>query len=118
MKTMLLDLTSWDLLTDASGNWAVAAEPYALAQDVASEIKLFRGEAYYDQARGVPYLQRILGKSPTIAQFQEELQLAAALVPGVVNPVCVVSSFQNREVRGSVTFRDTDGNTGSVAIGT
>ena len=35
-NTLLLDRTVWDLLLDGSGNIAIATEPYATAQDVAS----------------------------------------------------------------------------------
>lgn len=43
MKTLLLDQKSWDLTLDAAGNIAVAAEPYAIAQDVASVISWVAG---------------------------------------------------------------------------
>ena len=41
MNTLLLDLTNWDLLVDASGNIAVASDPYSVAQDVASAVRVF-----------------------------------------------------------------------------
>ena len=52
--TLLLTPQTWDLTVDASNNIAVAAEPYALAQDAASAIRLFQGEDYYDTTRGIP----------------------------------------------------------------
>ena len=55
MKTLLLDQTTWDLTLDANNNIALAAEPYAFAQDAASAIRLFQGELWYDTTRGVPY---------------------------------------------------------------
>ena len=64
MKTLLLDRTQWDLVQDANGNIALATEPYARAQDVASACRLFRGELWYDTAAGIPYFEDILGKSP------------------------------------------------------
>ena len=41
MNTLLLDQTAWDLVLDSAGNIALAAVPYARAQDVASAIKTF-----------------------------------------------------------------------------
>ena len=42
MKTLLLRPDTWDLTLDSAGNIAVAENPYALAQDAASAIKLFQ----------------------------------------------------------------------------
>ena len=40
-STLLLDPDTWDLTVDNNGNIAVAAPPYAVAQDVASAIRTF-----------------------------------------------------------------------------
>lgn len=116
MKTLLLDNTLWDLCLDASGNIAVATEPYQRAQDVASAIKLFLGELWYDSELGVPYFQQILGKAPSLQVFKGYMVQAALTVPGVVSADCVVESFQNRTVKGAVTFTSEDGTTDTVAI--
>lgn len=116
MKTLLLDNTLWDLCLDASGDIAVATEPYQLAQDVASAIKLFFGELRYDSLKGVPYFQQILGQAPPIQIFKAYLIEAALTVPGVASATCVIESFQDRTVKGSVTFTADDGTTGTVAI--
>lgn len=116
MKTLLLDLNQWDLLTDAAGNIAVASEPYAVAQDVASAIKLFEGELWYDTAKGVPYFTEILGHAPPITYFQELIVQAALTVPGVVSAECTIEAFEGRKVTGAVTFRTSDGRTGTVTL--
>lgn len=116
MKTLLLENNDWDLCLDAAGNIAVAEAPYQLAQDVASAIKLFLGELWYNTAPGVPYFQQVLGKTPPVQLFKEFMVRAALTVPGVVSADCVIESFQNRTVTGAVTFTDTSGNTGQVAI--
>lgn len=116
MKTLLLDNTYWDLCLDAGGNIAVATAPYQLAQDVASAIKLFFAELWYDTSQGVPYFQQILGKAPPIQLFKEYMVRAAKTVDGVVSATCIIEQFQDRAVKGSVTFTDTSGNTTTVAI--
>lgn len=116
MKTLLLDIDTWDLVVDASGNLAVADRPYALAQDVASAIRLFLRELWYDTTKGVPYFQSILGQAPPIVVFQEAMVAAALSVPNVVSATCVIESFENRTVKGQVTFVDDTGATGVVAI--
>jgi hypothetical protein len=116
MKTLLLDNTLWDLCLDAAGNIAVATAPYQRAQDVASAMKLFEGELWYDDTKGVPYFQQILGMAPPVQLFKEYEVRAALSVPEVVTAECVLESFENRTVVGSVTFTAEDGTTGTVAI--
>jgi len=115
-STLLLDNTNWDLVVDAAGNIAVAKPPYALAQDVASAIKLFLGELWYDASDGVPYFEEILGHAPPIGVFQDYMVKAALSVPGVVSATCVINSLDGRTVQGEVSFTDENGTTRSVAI--
>jgi hypothetical protein len=119
MDTLLLDTVLWDLTVDAAGNWAVATEPYALAQDVSSAVRLFLGELWYDDTQGIDYFKTILGKSPSLAVFQELMVQAALTVPDVVSAVCVVNSydFVTRHVDGQIQFIDVNGNNGSISLG-
>ena len=116
MDTLLLELNDWDLCLDASRNIALAKAPYALAQDVASAIKTFLGEVYYDTTMGVPYFTEILGKTPPVGVFQEYMIQAALTVPGVASATCVIESFTGRTVTGQVQFTDTSGTTGTVGF--
>lgn len=116
MTTLLLDNTYWDLLADSAGNIALADAPYALAQDVASAIKLFLGENWYDNTGGVPYFGEILGHAPPIGLFQQYMVQAALTVPGVVTATCTINSLDGRTVNGQVTFTDSSGQTSTVAI--
>lgn len=119
MNTMLLDLTNWDLVVDAAGNWAMASAPYAIAQDVASAIKTFAAEVWYDSLLGIPYFATILGQTPPVTLFQEYMVAAAVSVPDVVDsppPQCVITSFVERQVAGQVTFTDIDGNTQTIPL--
>lgn len=117
--TLLLDVATWDYVTDAAGNWAVATEPYALAQDVSSAVRLFLGELWYDASQGIPYFSQILGKSPPLAVFQEYMVRAALTVPNVVSAVCIVESydFATRHIDGQLQFVDVNGNNGAIALG-
>lgn len=130
MKTILLDVSTWDYTVDASGNWAVADEPYALAQDVSSACRLIKGELWYDTSQGIPFLNlnggaggpnndsNVFGETPPLAVVQEYLVQAALTVPGVVSAVAVIESFNaaTRQVIGQVQFVDTNGNTGTVTL--
>jgi hypothetical protein len=112
LNTLLLDRTAWDFVLDANHNIAMASDPYSVAQDVASSVRTFIGECWYDTTRGIPYFQQILGQSPPLSYIKTQIAAAAALVPGCANPVVFISSAQNRVLSGQVQF--TDSNTGAV----
>lgn len=124
MKTLLLDVARWDVCLDAAGNWAVADTPYSLAQDVASAVRTFLGEVWYDDTLGVDWFGQVLGKTPPLSLLQELIVRAAlGAVPQtadvyVKSAVCVIQSFDatTREVKGQIQFVDSNGNSGSVAL--
>ncbi len=91
MDTLLLSNPTWDLTADVYGNIATLTQGGsddvgygALAQDAASEQRLFLGEAYYDTTRGVPFWQQILGLWPPLSLVRAYLVDAALLTPAVV----------------------------------
>lgn len=107
-STMLLDQTAWDLVLDASGNIAVAAEPYALAQDAASAIRTFLGECYWDTTVGVAYL-KILGRNIPLPLLKQALINAALTVPGVISAQVFISSLTDRILAGQVQVVSSSG---------
>jgi hypothetical protein len=118
MNTLLLDVGLWDLTLDAFGNIAVAAAPYALAQDVASACRTVLGEVYYDTSIGIDYFGQIFGKTPPLAIFQELFIKAALTVPGVVAATCIIETFNaaTRTVTGQVLFTTSGGAQQTVSI--
>jgi hypothetical protein len=106
-STILLDPDTWDLLLNSDGNIALAQLPYALAQDAASAILTYLGEVYWDTTVGVPWLQQIFGKKPSLALLKQQLVDAAETVPDVESAVVFISSFSNRLVSGQVQVTST-----------
>src|ERR1700743_3714547 len=92
-STLLLDVGTWDLTLDAFGNIALAAPPYALAQDVASTCRTVLGEVYYDDTLGVDYFGQLFGKAPPAAVFQEQFVSAAESVGGGVAATWLIESY-------------------------
>lgn len=117
MNTLLLDTAAWDLVLDAGGNIALAQPPYARAQDVASALRLFLGECWYDVTRGIPYFAEILGHTPPATVFEEYMVRAALTVPGVKAATCTIDALQDRRLTGAVVFTSDDGTTGQVSLG-
>lgn len=109
MQTLLLDGLAWDLVLNTAGDIAVASDPYALAQDAASAIRLFRGELWYDTAKGVPYFSDVLGKAPPITLMKGLFVSAAMSVPGVLSAECFISSISSRGATGQVQVRGAAG---------
>jgi hypothetical protein len=116
MNTLLLDAARWDLVLDASGNIAMASDPYALAQDVASAVRLFQGEAWFNTATGVPYFQEVLGQNPPIQLLQSLIEQAALTVPEVVRAAATITSFENRTITGNVQVTTSSGTTIPVSF--
>lgn len=102
MKSLLLNPETWDLTLDIDGNIAVAQDPYSVAQDVASALRVFKGELWYDTAQGVPYFQSLFGRRPAISQMKAAFVAAAKTVSGVQNAVCFIQSISGRLVTGQV----------------
>jgi hypothetical protein len=106
MKTLLLDRTTWDLCSDASRNIAVASDPYSVTQDVASAVRVFLGECWYDASIGIPYMERVLGKfAPSL--FASLATKEAMRVPQVLSARTLLTSFKDRQLTGQVQFVQT-----------
>lgn len=100
--TLLLDRDDWDICLDASGNIALATEPYSQGQDIASACRVFLGEAYYDTTLGVPYFTDVLGKFQPTQILRARLEQAALTVPGVRGAESFIASIINRELTGQI----------------
>ena len=111
MNTLLLDRTTWDLCLDASGDIAMASEPYSLAQDSASAIRLFQGEYIYDTTIGIPYFEQVLGQNPPINLLKTLMVQAAESVPDVGGATVYFSSVANGQVSGQVQITSSNGDT-------
>jgi len=109
VRTLLLDQSRWDLVLDASRNIAVADEPYASAQDVASAARLFAGELYYDTGPGLPYWGQILGYQPPVEFLQAQYVAAALRVPGIVGATAIITGWEGRHVSGQIRVTNQEG---------
>ncbi len=108
-STLLLNRQGWDACLDASGNVALATEPYSQVQDAASACRVFRGEEYYNTAAGVPYFTAILGKFQPTQILKASLEAAALGVPGVTAARVILSAMQDRTLSGQVQIMTASG---------
>lgn len=111
MNTILLNPQTWDLMVDASGNIAMASEPWSITQDVSSACRLFQGELWYDTAQGIPYLQQVLGQPLLVSFLAGQLEAAALTVPGVATANAFITGLVGRRLTGQVLITTTNGDT-------
>ena len=114
MDTLLLDRTLWDLCLDANGDIACATEPYSIAQDVASAVKTFIGECWYDITQGIPYFENILGQRPPLQYLKAQIEKTALTVPDVASARCMFVSFDDRTITGQIQIIDKTGESNNV----
>jgi hypothetical protein len=95
---------------NASGNIACATDPYQVAQDVASALRTFRGECWYDTTLGIPYWQAVLGALPPASFIRSELVNAALTVPNVASATVTQLVLNGRQLAGEIDVTDTSGN--------
>lgn len=98
--TITLDAETWDVAV-VGGNLAVSKGAAAVAQDMSTAVRLFRGEYCYNALVGVPYLS-IFGQITSLPILKSDIATAAAAVPGAENVVCYIESVKERCVSGQV----------------
>lgn len=115
MDTIYLDPRTWDLTLDSYGSIAVASSPYSVSQDVASECRLWLGEARYDTTKGIPYEPSILGELPPPVKLISWYKDAAEGVPEVES-ADVILQYANRQLTGEIQCQLIDGTTQTLAL--
>ena len=116
MRTLLLDLDTWDLCLDKAGQIALANGAYGIAQDVANATRLFTDDAWYDPERGIPHFAIELGHKPSISVLRNRIRQAALTVEGVVDADVKIEGVTDRNLTGSIDLTLTTGEEASVAL--
>jgi hypothetical protein len=114
MNTLQLSDLNWDLVLDSSGNMATRTNGIAIAQDVASAVRLFFGELWYAADIGVPYFADVLGQAYVPSIVQALVEKAALSVPGVVQAQCNPLTVVGRTFTGNIKVIDTVGESHNV----
>ena len=96
MKTLSLDNDSWDLFLDEFGNISTKESKQQVSQDVASSCRTWKGEAYFDVNRGIPYVPEIMGERPRYSLIQAYMDREALRVPGSISTQVVFNQIENR----------------------
>jgi hypothetical protein len=106
-NTLPLNPDSWDLQLDAAGNLNLTTPDASIAQDVASAIRTFMGEAWYDASLGLPYFQAILGRRPPSSLLVAKIQQVAFSVAEVASVTVTALRLIDRQLSGTVLVTST-----------
>lgn len=115
--TLLLDQSAWDLVLDINGNIALAGTPYSYSQDVASAVRTFLGECWYNTLLGLPYWQQILGKLPPAGYMEQQISTQALTIPNIISAESTIVDFIDRDMKGIILITDADSSSALVAFG-
>jgi hypothetical protein len=104
-----LELTKdWDITLTPSGGLALAGGAQATAQNVANEARLFIGDAYFVQDKGLPHFSTELGQPVSQSSIlRAQLSRAAGRVKDVARVLDInVEDFNpvSRTLSGSIRF--------------
>ena len=115
MNTLALS-PEWDLYADSSGNIAMLTGISAILQDVATAVRLFLAELWYDTTQGVPYFYKILGEAPPVSLMKAAFNGAALQVPGVLTSKCFLSALIDRVLTGQVQITNSASKVSAVSF--
>lgn len=127
MANDTLALTAdWDLDLDDQGSLRTVGDAtnrdtqtgpgMRLAQDVASRLRAWRGEVWFDGDQGIDYT-RYLGGAPAVVQLSADFQSEALRVPECNTALADVSlTARTRALAGTLYVTDLTGYAAEVAI--
>lgn len=87
-----------------------------IAQQIEITLLTFLGEWFLDTTFGVPYLERIMVKSPSRAQIESIMRTKVLAVPGVSAVPTVEIEIESATRRARITLPDIQTNEGLVTV--
>lgn len=127
MDTLALDNSLWDLDVDARGNLRTVGDAtpdsdqtgpgMRLAQDVATRVRAWQGEVYFDTTQGINY-PTYFGGPPNLSLLQSVFNTEALKVPLCATALAqfTFTAGKQRVIGGTLNVSDIAGNGGQVAL--
>ena len=111
MITLALRNSDWDLTIDDYGNIATKTSNNQLAQDVASSVRVFKGEIPFDKNRGISY------NTPDEIRYtlRDDIKKQALLIDGIEEAVISFERIENR--KANVIIYVTNENGDKLTVG-
>ena len=109
MKTLKLD-SNWDVGLDDLNNIAILDGNNRLSQDIASSVRVFKGELPFDIDRGVAY-----DKPDEVRNtLKNDINEQSLLVDGVVDSITVFNNLTDRMLSVTIYATNEEGETITV----
>lgn len=93
-----------DLAFDAAGQPIFVEDVDAIAQDIRTRLRWFKGEWFLDARTGFPWFQRILGRKVTERVVELLLRRAISGTPGVVRIATMRVDIDRRSREMTASF--------------
>lgn len=111
-----LDPTTHDLMRDQSKDLMLVGGAKRVAQQVKVTLLTWYGEYFLNSDFGVPYLERIMVKSPSRAQIEAVIRAKVKDVPGVIAVPTIDIEIDGATRKARITLPDIETNEGLVTI--
>ena len=105
MKTIALTNEKWDLFVDEYGNIATKGSAEQIAQDVASSVRVFKGEVPFDVYRGVEYNKPDENRNTLKQEMLEQVYY----IEGVGDVLVDFTELKNRTLHPIIYLTTEDG---------
>ena len=101
MLNLKLD-EKWDITLNSVGDIETTNGDYAIAQEVANQIRLFTNDAYYNSESGIPHFILDLGQRPIESLVKSRIKDACLLVKGVADVNIKDVEVVDRVLKGKI----------------
>lgn len=91
MISLKLIKDSWDIQLDENGLLLVADADYSIAQNVATAVRLFTNDAYFDTRSGIPHFQITYIRNPNLSVIRSRIKATAEAVVGVASATVILN---------------------------
>lgn len=117
MRSLMLDVETWDLCLDSAGQIKLTDGPYCTAQKVANATRLFTDDAWYDPDKGIPHFEIELGHTaPSISILRSRLRQEAINISGVLDAEVNITGLTDRTVNGDIRLELDTGESAEVTF--
>ena len=111
---------NWDITLNGIGRIEVTTGAYAIAQEVATKVRAFYHDMFFNWEQGIPHFVDELGVAPNFTLIRSRIRERALEVDGVEDVEIELDESsvtnRNRALTGDIKLTLTDGTTVEIEI--
>lgn len=116
MASLLLN-DDWDISLDSNGDFTMATDNYAIAQNTACRCRAFTNDMYFNQEDGVPHFSVDISQQPNTSIIAAAMEEVAAGTDGVSEAALSdVTLTTDRTLEAELTLTLDNGDTINLTI--